>query len=110
MAALLGISFPELLGAPPSVLSILPPTALKFVRQLSLVRSESGIADSRIVHSGFAQLPDPLVDLEVFKLLIPGLQTGLPFRFFVERAPQAASEQIEGQSGKWVLQIDCPEI
>ena len=110
MAALLGIAFPELLGAPPGVLSILPPAALKFVRQLSVVRTESGIADSRVIHSGFAQLPDPLVDLGAFKLLVPGLENGLPFRFFVERAPQAAGEQIEDQAGQWVLQIDCPEI
>jgi hypothetical protein len=99
MAALLGITFPELLGAPPGVLSILPPAALKFIRQLSLVRTESGITDSRVVHSGFAQLPDPLVDLDAFKLLIPGMQEGLPFRFFVERAPQQAGEHIEGQAG-----------
>ena len=110
MAALLGITFPELLGAPPGVLSILPPAALKFIRQLSLVRVESGITDSHVVHSGFAQLPDPLVDLDAFKLLIPGMQEGLPFRFFVERVPQQAGEQIEGQAGNWVLQIDCPEI
>ena len=67
-------------------------------------------ADGAIVHSGLAQLPDPLVDLGVVKLLIPGLERGLPFRFFNQRAPQAAGEQIEGQSGNWVLQIDCPEV
>lgn len=32
------------------------------------------------------------------------------FRFFTERARQTAGEQIEDQSGSWVLQIDCPEI
>jgi hypothetical protein len=110
MAALLGITFPDLLGAPPGVLNILPSRVLGFIRQLSLVPTSAGVADGAVVHSGFAQLPDDLVDLGPFKLLIPGLQKGLPFRFFNQRAPQTAGEQIESQSGNWVLQIDCPEI
>src|SRR4029450_1408329 len=78
MAALLGITLPELLGTPPGVLNILPASALRFIRQPGL--------------------------------RLPALERGLPFRFFNQRAPQAAGEQIEGQSGNWVLQIDCPEV
>jgi hypothetical protein len=89
MVALLGITFPDLLGAPVGVVNILPPQILKFIRQLSLVPVSAGIADGTIVHSGFAQLPDALVDVGPVKLLIPGLQNGLPFRFFNQRAPQA---------------------
>ena len=73
MAALLGITFPELLGAPPGVLNILPASANRFIRQLSVVPTSAGVADGAIVHSGLAQLPDPLVDLGVVKLLIPCL-------------------------------------
>jgi hypothetical protein len=87
MAAVLGISFPELLGTPPGVLNILPPSVLKFTRQLNLVRTESSITENRTLHIGFAQLPDPLVDLGTVKFFIPALKDGLPFRFFIERVP-----------------------
>src|SRR4029450_10696940 len=110
MAALLGITLPELLGTPPGVLHILPASALRFIRQLSLVPTAAGVADGAVVHSGFAQLPDALVDLGVVELLIPGLERGLPFRFFNQRPPQAAGGQTEAHSGHGVLQIARPEF
>ena len=57
MAALLGITLPELLGTPPGVLNILPASALRFIRQLSLVPTAAGVADGAVLDQLVAERP-----------------------------------------------------
>ena len=120
VTSLLGIDLPALLDSPVTPASRLGPVALpaavaRFVAELSVLVTETGVCDERLLYAGTIQT-GPVQDLggdgvDEWPLRIPGLfETGLPFRLSTGRSRPSGAARIDGRPSDWNLQIQAPEI